>query len=627
MERPLAHWFSELSIFNLKGEKTLQRTKSLTHMGGVLWLMLLALGCTREAISPGEASKQSRDYGESVWARLAGSVGPQNVSVEPTAYAVVRYVSQAMGSDHKGDGSKEKPWSSLNHALEQCREATPDKRAAILVGSGTYREASLALRPYVDFYGGYDSSNWRRDIWKHQSILDGQGTRRILVGADHARVDGFLITGGRIRGKGGAVLCEGVSPILSNNVFTANGTLSPEPWKPKLIHETANDGGAIVCLNGASPRIENNLFVGNTTEVGRGGAVACHRKASPAIVRNVFLNNEAGLKDPMRSSDGGAISAFDHSHPEIRENLVIANKALARNDGGGIFVALWSSPVISGNLIVGNACTDDAGGLFLGGQEHRYGVPLDPVPPADQFLIRVDRNIFVGNANPNKNSGATRITMETRAELTNNIVAENGGGLYLQRSEVVLRNNTVLQKVNFVEEKETVGPGVFVNNIFWGGLDLNAKATVAYCNVKGGAQGVGNVDRDPLFVEDGKKGQTRFKDHDGQRCSTMFEVTGSPGLRANELAGRPIRLGENWTTVKSNDASRIVVWGSPQTLPAADASFDFEVLPTWHLRSQSPCIDSGTHEKAPAKDFEDDPRSLEGGKSLAVDIGADEYRR
>jgi hypothetical protein len=159
-------------------------------------------------------------------------------------------------------------------------------------------------------------------------------------------------------------------------------------------------------LNGASPQIENNLFVGNTTEVGRGGAVACHGKASPAIVRNVFLSNEAGQKDPMRSSDGGAISAFDHSHPEIRENLVIGNKALSRNDGGGIFVALWSSPVISGNLIVGNSATDDAGGLFVGGQEHRYGVPLDPVPPAAHFLVRVDRT----------SSLVTPILLETRRD-------------------------------------------------------------------------------------------------------------------------------------------------------------------------------------------------------------------
>jgi hypothetical protein len=181
--------------------------------------------------------------------------------------------------------------------------------------------------------------------------------------------------------------------------------------------------------------------------------------------------------------------------------------------------------------------------------------------------------------------------------------------------------------VKLIEEKETVGPGVFVNNIFVGGLDLKAKTAVAYCNVKGGAPGVGNVDRDPLFVADGAKGLTRVKDHDGQHFVTTLELTGSPGLRANELAGRPIRLGKNWTVVKSNDASKIIVWERSPALPSADTSLDFEVLPTWRLRLQSPCIDSGTNQDAPAKDFEDDPRPINGGKSLTVDIGADEYRR
>jgi hypothetical protein len=546
--------------------------------------------------------------------------------VKLNEYGLVRYVSQDKGSDAQGEGSKEKPWGSLSHAINQCRDASADKPVAVLVAAGTYRQASLAMRPYVDLYGGHDSSDWSRDIWSYRTVLQGDGTRRILLGANHARLDGFYLTGGKVRGKGGAILCEGVAPTLTNNVFTANGTLIPVPWKPKQIHEKANDGGAIACLNGASPRIQNNLFAGNTTEAGRGGAVACDSKASPSILRNVFLNNVSGQKDPMRSSDGGAISVFEYSHPEIRDNLVIQNEALGSNDGGGIFVALWSSPVISGNLIVGNACTDDAGGLFIGGQEHRYGVPLDPVPPPETFRVRVEGNMIAGNANPNANSGAMRITMESRAELVNNIVARNQGGVYLQRSELLLRNNTFLQGVRFVEEKETVGPGNFVNNILRGGFDLKAKATVAYCNVEGGAQGAGNLDSDPLFFEDGHRGQARIREQSDRRFETTLERLNGSALRRNELAGRPARVGESWTVVQSNDSSRVVVWGSLPSGLASAAAFDFEVLPSWRLRAESPCVDSGTNQDAPSKDFEGDPRPLSGRKSLTVDIGADEYK-
>ncbi len=593
----------------------------------MLGLPILFLACAREPLSPGGSrAGHGPDNAQSVWARLAEGVGPQTAPVKLDEYARVRYVAQDRGSDAHGEGSKEKPWASLIHALNQCRDASSDKRVAMLVGAGTYHQTVLGMKPHVDLYGGYDASEWSRDIWKSRTILQGDGIHRILLGASHSRLDGFLLTGGKVRGKGGAILCEGVSPALTNNVFIGNGTLIPVPWKPKLIHEKANDGGAIACLNGASPTIQNNLFVGNTTEAGRGGAVACDLKASPAILRNVFLNNESGLKDPMRSSDGGAISVFEYSHPEIRDNLVIQNKALASNDGGGIFVALWSSPVISGNLIVGNACTDDAGGLFIGGQEHRYGVPLDPVPPPEEFLVHVERNLIVGNTNPNRKSGAMRITMESRAELVNNIVAGNNGGVYLQRSELVLRNNTILQDARFVEEKETVGPGNFVNNIFRGGFDLKAKATVAYCNIEGGAPGSGNLDSDPRFFEDGHRGQARAKEPDGQRFELTLERLNGPTLRPNELAGRPVRLGESWTVVRTNDSSRFVVWGTLPPGPISETAIDFEVLPSWHLRPESPCVDSGTNQNAPSRDFEGDSRPLNGTKSLTVDIGADEYQ-
>ncbi|MDZ7765889.1 MAG: hypothetical protein U5K00_15985 [Melioribacteraceae bacterium] len=44
------------------------------------------------------------------------------------------------------------------------------------------------------------------------------------------------------------------------------------------------------------------------------------------------------------------------------------------NDGGAVFIALWSSTAVKNNIFVDNECGDDAGALFVGGQEHRYDV-------------------------------------------------------------------------------------------------------------------------------------------------------------------------------------------------------------------------------------------------------------
>src|SRR5262245_7474574 len=151
---------------------------------------------------------------------------------------------------------------------------------------------------------------------------------------------------------------------------------------------------------------------------------------------NVIVQNVTGVNDAMRSSDGGGISIYDHSNPVVRENVIAANRTLNNNDAGGIFIALWSSPQIENNWILGNASSDDAGGLFIDGQKHHYGTPLDPIPPAGRFVVRLEGNTIMGNENPSHNSGASRITMQARAELRNNLIARNEAGLYLQSSAV-----------------------------------------------------------------------------------------------------------------------------------------------------------------------------------------------
>src|SRR5262249_23695886 len=141
---------------------------------------------------------------------------------------------------------------------------------------------------------------------------------------------------------------------------------------------------------------EYNLFTRNRTENGRGGAIACDHEASPRIVGNVIVQNIAGLNDPMRSSDGGGISIYDHSNPLVRQNVIAANRTPHNNSAGGVFIALWSSPSIKENWILGNLSSDDAGGMFIGGQKHHYGTPLDPIPPAGNFLVRVAGNTIMG---------------------------------------------------------------------------------------------------------------------------------------------------------------------------------------------------------------------------------------
>ncbi|MBT5166930.1 MAG: hypothetical protein HOL92_00450, partial [Opitutales bacterium] len=221
----------------------------------------------------------------------ADAAGPKSDSVDASAYLTISYVDQATGDDVHGEGTKEKPWASIIHALEHSGYATSQKRVAVLVSEGHFREPTFTLRPNVDIYGGFKSPGGTRDVNKYPSVLDGEGSRRILFGANNSRIDGFHLIAGRVRGKGAAILCDGVSPVIANCIFEDNRTLIPQPWEPKLLHETGHDGGAIMVLNGAEPVIEQNYFYDNATECGRGGAVAIDLRGSPKLNRNVFANN------------------------------------------------------------------------------------------------------------------------------------------------------------------------------------------------------------------------------------------------------------------------------------------------------------------------------------------------
>ena len=454
--------------------------------------------------------------------------GPRTVTVSLGDYAQIYYVSSDSGSDSQGVGSKESPWGSLSKALDEARGASEANRIAILVSQGRYDTFDLRMLEYVDLYGGFDSIDWQRDLQLNMSILHGRGKNRIFRCANHSRIDLFTISEGTVRGKGGALLCDGVSPTVTNNRFRNNRTLTPLNWNPSHIHVRANDGGAICVENGSSPTITNNLFVGNQTETGRGAAIAIHDHCGGTIKGNVFLANTSGTNDKHRSSDGGAVSVFKWSNPKIKDNLFIENRALGRNDGGALFCALWSSPSIVRNTFVGNQSTDDAGALFIGGQEHRYDRPKDPMPKQEEFIVVVKQNMFYGNSNSADNSGGCRVTMQARAKLLNNIFSENDQ-LAIQSSEVTVTNNTVMGRADFAEFFAECEPRLVSNNILWGGLHFDSQTPISYSNVRGNFPGPGNLSDEPLLETDQYKldvSTTKYLgDNDTTRLETSLEVS------------------------------------------------------------------------------------------------------
>lgn len=502
------------------------------------------------------------------------TIGPKTVAVPLEDYGHIFYVSTATGSNENGAGSARQPWKTMSFALDQIRDASPKNRYALIVSRGEYAHTPIPMKPDVDIYGGFDPATWERDIEKNRTILTAEGERRVVIGADHACLDGFVISDGCIRGKGAGIVCDGVSPRLTNNIFISNKTLAPLHWNPKFLHKTANDGGAIYCENGASPIIENNIFSRNATENGRGAAIAFHNHCNGRIANNVFLDNTTGLNDPRRSSDGGAISIFDWSSPVIENNVILNNQSLAKNDAGGLFVALWSAPIIRKNIFVGNQCTDDAGALFVGGQEHRYDRPLDSLLGEDKFFVRIDSNVFIGNSNPSKNSGAMRFTMESRGQFSHNIVAHNSG-IYFQRSEVTVEKNIILDDFLFIETKVGLKPSLIQNNVLWGNLFIETEAIVKDNYLKEPRDA--NFNALPALVNNWINLQAMAATYHPRQFVTTILLSNTE-VRKNELANRVIQAGNKWGVIKANDSRTIEIWDD------FSGSVNFTVLPTYQLK-------------------------------------------
>ena len=560
----------------------------------------------------------------------AATTGPQTTPVDLDAYAQILHVSITTGNDSTATGTSSAPYATITAALAAAGTART-ARTAILIAAGTYPTHNLNLPPNTDLYGGFDpaSTDWTRDrdIQAHPTILDAQGEDRVLTVSGDAntnpRMDGLRIQGGQIRAPGGGILIDGTSPVLTNNTFTNNSTLTPANWAPKYLHETAHDGGAIYCRNGGAPEIRNNLILANTTETGRGAGIGFDHGCDGVIADNVIIGNVAGTADPMRSSDGGGISVFNWSSPEISGNVVLGNQALSNNDGGGIFVAYWSSARVQGNVIVANQGGDDGGGLFVGGQEHRYDRPFDPMPSAEDFFVEVTGNRFFGNSNPSRNSGATRITMESRGRVAGNVAALNGG-FYLQRSELEVVDNTILEDTLLIETKEGLEPTRFSNNIVTGSLEHDGTAIVTASLIRDGLAGAGegNVAGAPEFLEDGRELQVLATSWSPSTHQTR--VTVAAPLPPGDLAGRVVVSHDDWGVVHSAAGRHLTLWRDFR--PATK----LRLLPTYRQLADSPGFGKGADAARAVSDYQ--PRRvnksielLERGQPIYYDASTGGY--
>ncbi len=528
-------------------------------------------------------------------------IGPGTEELNFENYQNFYYVSIQIGSDKNGDGSKEKPWQTLTFALSKINDSSESKNYAVFVAEGTYNSGTIVMKEWVDLYGGFIPQTWERDIFQHRTILDGERVRRIVVGANHARIDGFTIQNGLSRTHGGGILCDDTSPTISNNFIIDNFVLEPADFNHNRIHQAGHHGGGIACLYNAVPVIRNNIIADNKTSVGNGGGIAFYGwlrmpgisepvfnanrlegGLQPLVENNVIIGNIAGVNDVQRtrSSNGGGISCAFEARPIIRNNIIANNQATGRGDGGGIYNEYYSDPLIEANWVVGNIADDDAGGIYT----MRMGQPI------------IQQNFIAGNWAPGKGAGGIRLSKEGRARIIENIIVRNlsGGGVQCVDSYMELDNNIIMHNLGgeavMIECRFSYFmPSLIRNNILRDNKQQpifikkneGQPPIIQNNNIQGGFSGTDNFDTKPEFLDDSIRGKVKSVQYDPLYFSSTIIVEKSIDNR-DQLTGRVILLGNRWSVIKNIERNKIIAWGDLSDISKND--LEFEIISEYRLK-------------------------------------------
>jgi len=122
---------------------------------------------------------------------------------------------------------------------------------------GTYTATDspvVVMAEGVEIYGGFvgtETAREQRNWTEYETIIDGEDTRRCVIGADDATLDGFTITQGYGE-NGGGMYNDEVSPTVANCIFSDN--------------MGGGDGGGAIYNDNASPTLTNCVFARNMTE-------------------------------------------------------------------------------------------------------------------------------------------------------------------------------------------------------------------------------------------------------------------------------------------------------------------------------------------------------------------------
>jgi len=308
--------------------------------------------------------------------------------------------------------------------------------------TSTSSDGAVIMREGVDLYGGFtgtETSRDQRDWESHQTIIDGS-TARDGEPAYHVVVgaDNALLDGFTVTGGN----ANGSSHTDGGGMY--NAECSPSVLNCTFTGNSARYYGGGMYNATSSPTVSNCSFVGNNAW--QGGGMYCNRRtrSNHSIFRSSPTLMECTFSDNLASREGGGLY-LDSCHASVSSCVFCDNQA---DHGGGMYnlnsyTHLTNSVFVSNVATVGGALSLDGSGLY----------PLLESP-------RIGNCTFYGNS------------------------AEEHGGMFVDG-----RHPRITNCIFWNDFPNEIGHEHYYDY-----------PDIEFCDVKGGFEGLGNIDLDPLFV-------------------------------------------------------------------------------------------------------------------------------
>lgn len=229
------------------------------------------------------------------------------------------------------DGTKSAPYKTLQAGVDK---AYISQASQVLVAAGTYDEM-LAMRPGVAVRGGYEATNWTRNIASNVTRLHSPGSAGVLLAnIPQNKLQSTVVSGLTIR--------------------------------------TQTPGSTGIQMQSAYATIEDNTISVSSGSTQAGTATAISVDASYPIIRRNFLR----AMNAWNTSGSTGIAITNNGRPEITNNIILAF-GYSDNYSYGISHNNLSSSLISNNLLL----------------THHSTIPLFSVNATNSVVIT--NNMFV----------------------------------------------------------------------------------------------------------------------------------------------------------------------------------------------------------------------------------------